>query len=389
MEPGYNLYSIILLLGATHGLFLVLALLNTRGGNLVAQRFLAALTLVFAIDLMDSFFLHANYRVVGIWTSGISESLDFLYGPLIYLYVRALTEGGTFRLIGKRWLHFLPFALSYLLLLPYFFLDTDQKTAFVYGDVKSTTVEYAQVVLAIDIATFVSILLIGVYFFLCIRRLRQHAHKIRDQFSSTECVNLNWMRNLLIGLGIIYAVYLVAVFFSKPLGFDKEVVNLLMVLIVILIYMMGFLGLRQPAIFLQSDDREDKTPTRNEAEFKKYRKSVLDSEMTETLLGELTLHMVKEKPYLNNTLSLPQLSRQLDIPSHYLSQVINEQLNQNFFDFINRYRVDEAKQHLNNPEQAGKNILAIALDSGFNSKSAFYTAFKKHAGMTPTQFKQS
>ncbi|MEW8468085.1 MAG: helix-turn-helix domain-containing protein, partial [Candidatus Thiodiazotropha sp.] len=121
----------------------------------------------------------------------------------------------------------------------------------------------------------------------------------------------------------------------------------------------------------------------------KYRKSVLDSEMAGMLLSELKSYMAREKPYLDNTLTLPQLSRQLDIPPHYLSQVINERLKQNFFDFINRYRVDDAKQHLDNPEQAGKNILAIALDSGFNSKSAFYTAFKKHTGMTPTQFKHS
>ncbi|MEW8395172.1 MAG: hypothetical protein AB2707_03320, partial [Candidatus Thiodiazotropha sp.] len=227
MEPGYNLYSTILLMGAVHGLLLALALLNTRSGNLVAHRILAALTLVFAIDLSDSFFLHADYRAVGIWSSVVSESLDFLYGPLIYFYIRALTEGEAFRLIGKHWLHFLPFALSYLLFLPYFLLDADLKTEFVYGDVTSATAEYAPVVLVIDIATLVSISLIGVYFTLSIRRLRRHAREIRDQFSYTERINLNWMRNLLIGLGIIFAVYLVAVFFSASLGLDDEIVNLL------------------------------------------------------------------------------------------------------------------------------------------------------------------
>ncbi|MET0072305.1 MAG: helix-turn-helix domain-containing protein [Candidatus Thiodiazotropha sp.] len=389
MEPGFNLYTTILLMGAVHGLLLALALLSTRSGNLVANRFLAALTLVFAIDLSDSFFLHADYRSVGIWTSVVSESLDFLYGPLIYFYIRTLTEGKAFQLIAKCWLHFLPFAASYLLLLPYFLLDRDQKAAFVYADVNGAAAEFASVVLAVDIATLLSILLIGVYFALSIRRLRRHAREIREEFSYTERINLNWMRNLLIGLGIIYVVYLVAVLFSDSLGFDDEIVNLLMILVVIMIYAMGYLGLRQPAIFTQHNDREDKSPTEEETESKKYRKSVLDSEMTGMLLSELKSYMAREKPYLDNTLTLPQLSRQLDIPPHYLSQVINERLKQNFFDFINRYRVDDAKQHLDNPEQAGKNILAIALDSGFNSKSAFYTAFKKHTGMTPTQFKHS
>ena len=111
--------------------------------------------------------------------------------------------------------------------------------------------------------------------------------------------------------------------------------------------------------------------------------------MSEMLLSELESYMVKEKPYLDNTLSLPQLSRQLDISPNYLSQIINDRLNQNFFDFINRYHVDEAKRHLGHPEKADTNILTIALDAGFNSKSAFYAAFKKHTGMTPGQFKQS
>ncbi|MEW8693094.1 MAG: helix-turn-helix domain-containing protein [Candidatus Thiodiazotropha endolucinida] len=392
MEPGFNLYSTILLMGAAHGLFLALALLNARGGNVTAHRFLAALTLVFVADLIDSFFLQVNYHAAAIWSSGVSESLNFLYGPLTYFYICVLTKSGVYRLTGKRWLHFLPFAISYLLLLPYFLLDADLKTELLYGDVDIVTPELALVVLGFDIATLASILLIGIYFTLGIRRLHRHSRDIREQFSYTERINLNWMRNLLIGLGVIYVVYLVAIFYSESLGFEDEIINLLMILVVIFIYTMGYLGLHQPTIFSQQNDKQDEEPKVNEAdetEIKKYRKSALDSEMTEILLSELKSHMVKKKTYLDNTLTLPQLSRQLDIPHHYLSQVINERLNQNFFDFINRYRVEEAKQQLIHPEQAGKNILAIALDSGFNSKSAFYTAFKKHAGMTPTQFKHS
>ncbi|MES9930149.1 MAG: helix-turn-helix domain-containing protein, partial [Candidatus Thiodiazotropha sp. 6PDIVS] len=73
---------------------------------------------------------------------------------------------------------------------------------------------------------------------------------------------------------------------------------------------------------------------------------------------------------------------------NYLSQVINEQSGYNFFDFINRYRVDEAKRCLTTPS-GQSNVLSIALDSGFNSKSAFYTAFKRHTGQTPSQYRKS
>jgi AraC-like DNA-binding protein len=85
-------------------------------------------------------------------------------------------------------------------------------------------------------------------------------------------------------------------------------------------------------------------------------------------------------------LTLPVLARQLDCSPNHLSQVINEKLNENFFDFVNRHRIEEAKRLLTQDERPQK-ILAIALDTGFNSKSAFYNAFKKQVHMTPAQYR--
>jgi AraC-like DNA-binding protein len=99
--------------------------------------------------------------------------------------------------------------------------------------------------------------------------------------------------------------------------------------------------------------------------------------------------MNKERPYLESQLTLPQLAQQLGISPNYLSQVINEQLQKNFFDFINEYRVAEAKSKLTADSTTKGSIADVAYDSGFNSKSAFYTAFKKHVGMTPSEFRAS
>ena len=99
--------------------------------------------------------------------------------------------------------------------------------------------------------------------------------------------------------------------------------------------------------------------------------------------------METKKPYLQGDLVLPQLAQQLGISANYLSQVINEQLKVNFYDFINGYRVEDAKRLMKNAGQKNINILKIAFDSGFNSKSAFYTAFKKVTSMTPTQYRKT
>jgi len=91
---------------------------------------------------------------------------------------------------------------------------------------------------------------------------------------------------------------------------------------------------------------------------------------------------------MRSTLTLQELADELSIASHQLSQVINDRLQKNFFDFINSYRVEEVQVRLLAPEAQNLTILAVALDSGFSSKSSFNTIFKKHTQMTPTEYKR-
>lgn len=106
-------------------------------------------------------------------------------------------------------------------------------------------------------------------------------------------------------------------------------------------------------------------------------------------MTELDTHMQTDRAYLDNQLSLPQLAERLDVSVNYLSQTINQQTEKNFFDYVNGYRVEEAKQLFNDGTQQPQSILDIAMNAGFNSKSAFYTAFKKHTGMTPGAYRNS
>ena len=92
------------------------------------------------------------------------------------------------------------------------------------------------------------------------------------------------------------------------------------------------------------------------------------------------------KPYLNPKISLQEVSAVLDINPNRLSQVVNETTGLNFKDYINSYRVEEAKLLLSSPEFQKLTIEAIAEKAGFYSKSPFYAAFKKHTGMTPKEF---
>ena len=99
--------------------------------------------------------------------------------------------------------------------------------------------------------------------------------------------------------------------------------------------------------------------------------------------------MKTEKPYLDGELSLIKLAGLMDIPTHHLSQIINEQLKMNFFEFINEYRVEEVKQKMMENKNGLYTILSLALDSGFNSKSSFNSVFKKITRQTPKEFMHS
>ena len=96
--------------------------------------------------------------------------------------------------------------------------------------------------------------------------------------------------------------------------------------------------------------------------------------------------MKTEKPYLNSQLSISMLAEQIKIPSNHLSQIINEQEGKNFFEFVNNYRIEEVKQRIIENQDKKFTLLAIAYDSGFNSKSSFNRIFKKQEGLTPNQY---
>jgi YesN/AraC family two-component response regulator len=119
----------------------------------------------------------------------------------------------------------------------------------------------------------------------------------------------------------------------------------------------------------------------------KYKSSKLRKEEAENWINRLTQHVELNKPYLNSELTLNQLAENTNIPSRILSQIINEYFNQNFYDYINKLRVEESKKILLDGSSK-KTILEILYSVGFNTKSAFNVAFKKSTGLTPTEYKK-
>ncbi|MEJ2622529.1 MAG: helix-turn-helix domain-containing protein, partial [Candidatus Thiodiazotropha sp.] len=335
----------------------------------------------------------------------IDTNIDFLFGPLTYLYVTALTARSGFRFSLQQWRHFLPFLIGFLLLIPLMLLDQQQLQSLLSDQAEQQDTDILWAELSVILVGVLAILQMAIYLGLSIKRLLKHQHNVEQQFSFLEQISLAWLKNLLLAFVILYFSYLADVFLAELLAFPEEVIGIHFLLIVLVIYTMGYMGLRQPAIFTQfhqadpnnigqcekaqqssaSGKQNGSDPAATQT---KYQRSALDSETSQLLYQELQKHMDEQRAFLDSKLTMPQLAAQLSISANYLSQVINEQAECNFFDFINRYRIVEAQRRLTT-ETGQINILAIALDAGFNSKSAFYTAFKRHTGQTPSQYRKS
>lgn len=406
-----NWFIIMHMLGAVQGLFLAAILLSRQRGS-VANRILAVLMLALAVDLAMAVYHATGLDEAFPYLIGIDFPLAFLYGPLIYLYAKTLIRRARMFRNQDRW-HFLPFVLLVLLLIPFYLQSGMEKWAFLHAPASGP---WAQVLGIVNHAKLVYAL---IYIGITLMLLKRHRRRIRDTYSSIEHINLIWLRDLMIGIVILASIavvfYILRLRIAGPvMGLDPttEYDDYTLLGTALLVYAIGFMGLRQPEIFDHPRDvkverepalQQDASPglplrsaeppavriekVQGEAEKPQYVKSGMDPETARRYKEELLDLMNTEKPYRRGDLMLQDLSDALSISPHNLTEVINTQLGQNFYDFVNGFRVREVQQRLADPQYAHLTLLAIGIDAGFNSKSSFNAVFKKHTKMTPSQFR--
>lgn len=373
MQLSFDIFSVILLLGAGQGFFLALLLLE-RKRNQAANRILALLVSLYSVYITDVAFTMMNYQQSFPHLIGVTTGLPFLFGPLHYVYVRLMISPGR-RLEKREWLHFLPFVIFKAYMLPFHLSSAAEKFRFIEN------MNEAGKPLALVSFEWIMILQGNVYLILSLLLLQRHSRTIKDSFSSIDKINLTWLRNLTIGsAGIWLLVFIVNILPVIGLTLTDEADHFIAPATAVFIYVMGYLSLRQ---------REIHSEEVHFIRAPKYQRSGLSPEQSENYLRRLQQFMDSKKIYTKNDLTLNELAECVAVPAHHLSQIINDRLQQNFYDFVNNYRVAEAKRRLLDPAYRHFTILAIAYDVGFSSKSVFNAAFKKHANMTPSQFKKA
>lgn len=374
MEFSFSLSSIILLLGITQGLFLVFLLLG-KVDNKEANRFLALLIFSYSAFLVESSLAGTEITKQYPHILGLTSGVVFLIGPFHFLYARTLIS--TKKEFTKTdLLHFLPFLSFYLyFLFPFYLQSGDFKiTYFDQIDERGPTLELRLFSWAVLIQGVI-------YMVATLKLLRKHVDDIKKSFSSLEEINLSWLRRItIISMMVwVFGIIIELVQISDPV---TSLQGLVPISIAFLIYTMGYLGLRQPEIFSGASGEQVADPS-------KYERSGLSESSARRIHQKLLALMNEQHIYRDSDLKLNQLAHELSTSSNYLSQVINQIEEQNFYDFINEYRINDVKKKMRDGKYANQTILSLAYEAGFNSKSAFNTAFKKHTDMTPSQYKNS
>jgi AraC-like DNA-binding protein len=308
-------------------------------------------------------------------------SLLLLHGPFLYLYLSALVDH-QFKLRYRNMFHFIPFILFNAYILLAFWLPGT--FGFVSLDHAESGREPA---LLFNFFLALTVLSGPVYFMASIRLFKKLDINIFNNFSTSEDVNLNWLRKLVYSFGALWTILMVIatvhhIFHLFDRLFCTHGIFLSLSVFIILI---GYYGLKQKEIFIQFPDRKIGYITGPK---EKYSGSTLTEADAELYTEKIKRFMNEEKPYLDADLTLQELADRLQIPGYHLSRIINERFGQNFFDFINKFRVEEVKMRISDPASGYLSLLGIAFESGFNTKSAFNRVFKKFTGSTPGEYKK-
>lgn len=307
------------------------------------------------------------------WTTGILWALSLFLGPSILAYVLAMT-GEPDRWTGARvgrigW----PAGVAVLLASPFFLLPARTRLA-VYGAPEADPL--AGMLQLAFVALFLLVTL-G-YLAAALAVLSRHVRRVRDLFSNLENRTLSWLRALVL---IMLAAWLWgAVKSALSIGANAPWLDVAAAAIELgWTAAIGLFGLSQKPIYT----RETVTPKLLPQPEKYARSALPDSRQTE-IAARLEQAMRAEHLYRDPLLSLSALAARIAITPNHLSQTLNEHLGQSFFDYVNRWRVEEAVTRIQSSDQP---ILTIAYDVGFNSRSTFNAAVKKHAGQPPSAFR--
>ena len=355
----------------------VFAILQTRKKHKHPQTaYLRGLLALLLVHIVGELIVFTGAYVYIPSLVGAQFPIRMLLGPALFFYASATmlpdhkpsASGYLLALSGP--------LLVIAIMLPFIFgFSATEKLAL--ADPATRNPEHFRIALMTCTAAMVLfIVFTGAYLVATLRLHTRHQRQLMARFSSIEKQSLNWFRMVLYLWGAAWLFYAVEYFlgFMQLRWFGTGIVLPIVEAVILMVF--AHLALKQP--ILKNDEKANKATETTRA-------AVLPNDKMMAIAHKLKTAMVQDKLYLEEELSLKRLSEALEESENHLSETLSQQLNTNFFNFVNSYRIQHAKQLLKTTQQP---ISTILYDVGFNSKSTFNTAFKKSVGITPSAFRK-
>lgn len=373
-----NLLIIVTSISLFISLFLAFFLLTVKTKQKTSNALFAVFLIVTAIDVSGALLSLVVQKPTNLGM--LRNTLAFLQIPVFYLYVLSVCYSD-FKLKPKYLLHLLPFMMANVILLPRFY--------FVNVASKINLLQNRQSVLELQFNHILFHTQIVVYLIAVFMLLRKTKKLYLENYAGANINSYNWIFQFTSALAILYLIALVKnIFKFSEYEYISVRINsglLIFQLCVTCWYLLK--ALNNPSLFRNIDSK-----------LKLVSDIILENKDSEPLAGnekkqdetlsKLQQFMITEKPFLNPSLTIQDISNTIQIPTRELSILINHQLDQHFYDFVNSYRIEQAMEILKDTSKSKLTILEILYEVGFNSKSSFNTAFKKHTGYTPTDYRK-
>ena len=326
-------------LGAFNGFILsIYFAINAKKKNFT-NYFLSLLLLVLSIRIVKSIFFYFNPHLSNIFIQ-IGLSACVLIGPFLFLYLKS------YKVEKLNWTKHVIYYLLVITILGIF-----------YPYVEHRAIWSKWIVCAIYSQWFI-------YIILSLKYLRSIFLKIKEK-ETLKRIDI-WFLSIYFGVAFIWLAYSMAAYTSYIVG------ALSFTFVLYLIVLLLVFKTNSESTFF------------NEKE--KYKNKEIDKE-TLNLIDQKLSVIVEKELFLNPNFSLEEAAKELKLTKHILSQYVNEVLGKSFSSLIKEYRIDKAKKLLET--ETNYTIENLGYDSGFNSKSAFFTAFKKTTGLTPAEYQKT
>jgi len=343
-----------------------------------------------SVFFINSFFILLYYyayvhqsKLLGAIAIIFGNGSGFLLGPFLLFYIQSLFQSKE-KIIRPLLFHLIVFFLFWLLVS----LPAALSMAFgLFNEYHNTYVLYADYFNLLENIYFLIFIIVS------FKQVQKIAKAHEDAYSFIDINILSWIKYLLNGLMCI--ILLDSIFSIYELNYPMipwNIGTIIAFAYVVLICVLGYKGMFQAKILLPNFLFEENSSSVVSFDIVTQRPvkqlNSFSSEDIKKLKSELFELVLKEKIYLNEDLTLSDLAEKLNITDKKLSELLNEHLGTNFYNFINDYRIEEVKAKMGNEKYDKFTLLSIAFDSGFQSKTSFYRVFKKKTGVSPSKYKK-